>query len=247
MASRRQKYRFIIDAFTPETIPMSRLAEYMTELATLLGMRESVHFVELEGGSTTLIQEIEFEALPKIRERMNGIKTRTAPEEATRAFENIDRKLAEDNGTAALETGPERIIEFPGRNRSQIEKFGPVTQPGSVDGVLIRIGGRDETVPVYLLEGDVLHKCNSNREVAKRIAPHYLGNTLRAYGIGKWNRDDFGNWVMEKFNIADFIVLNDSPLSEAVSKLRSIKTDIQSMDDPVEELRQVRRGSGKVN
>jgi hypothetical protein len=246
MAKRRQQYVFKIDAFTPETIPMARLAEYMTELATLLGIRDSVHFLRVEGGSTTLVHEIEFEAVPKVRERINAIKTRTAPEDAIRAFANLDQKLAEDNGTGALETNATRIIEFPGRHRGQLEKFSPVIQPGSIDGVLIRVGGRDETVPVYLLEGDTLHKCNSNREVAKRLAPHLFGSTLRANGTGKWSRDDFGNWVMERFNIADFVVLDDSSLVEAVSKLRSIKTDLQSIDDPLEELRRIRRGSEKV-
>jgi hypothetical protein len=31
------EYRFRIDAFTPETMPMARLAEYMSQLAQLLG------------------------------------------------------------------------------------------------------------------------------------------------------------------------------------------------------------------
>lgn len=35
---------FNIDIFRPETIPMSRLAEYMSELAELYGRELSVHF-----------------------------------------------------------------------------------------------------------------------------------------------------------------------------------------------------------
>ena len=31
----QHEYRFVIDAFSPETLPMSRLAEYMGELARL--------------------------------------------------------------------------------------------------------------------------------------------------------------------------------------------------------------------
>ncbi len=33
----RQQYRFKIDVFSVESLPMSRLAEYMTQLAKLLG------------------------------------------------------------------------------------------------------------------------------------------------------------------------------------------------------------------
>ena len=37
--------------FTPTTIPMSRLAEYLLDLATLLGHKESVHLIGVKDGS----------------------------------------------------------------------------------------------------------------------------------------------------------------------------------------------------
>jgi len=37
MTTRRELLEFVIDAYSPETLPMSRLAEYMASLATLLG------------------------------------------------------------------------------------------------------------------------------------------------------------------------------------------------------------------
>ena len=38
------EYRFKIDAYTPQTMPLVRLAEYMAELAQLLGEPTAVHF-----------------------------------------------------------------------------------------------------------------------------------------------------------------------------------------------------------
>lgn len=38
-------YRFKIDAYSPDTMPMARLAQYMGELAVLLGEREAVHSI----------------------------------------------------------------------------------------------------------------------------------------------------------------------------------------------------------
>ena len=67
MANQQTEYRFKIDAYSPETIPMARLAEYMSDLAVLFGNRENVHFVQLEPGSTTLLQRIEYEAVPKVK------------------------------------------------------------------------------------------------------------------------------------------------------------------------------------
>ena len=45
------EYRFRIDVFKPDTMPMGRLAEYMADLSQLLGEKEQVHFVRLEEGS----------------------------------------------------------------------------------------------------------------------------------------------------------------------------------------------------
>lgn len=246
--SQRKELRFRISAYSPETIPMARLAEYMSDLATILGSQERVHFVRLDPSSTVLVQEVEFEAIPKVTERLEGIRSRTAPQDAINAYTNIDRRLAEDNATGAIvaaETDT-KIIEFPGRDRTQEGIYGPITQPGSVDGVLIRVGGRDNTVPVYLEEGDAIHRCNANREMAKKLAPHLYGKPLRVHGNGKWNRDDFGNWVMEWFTILDFAVLEESTIGEAVLKLRSVPGGIQSHEDPIRELRRIRRGTDKT-
>jgi hypothetical protein len=247
MANQPVEYRFKIDAYSPETIPMARLAEYMSELAVLLGNRERVHFVKLDPGSTVFVQKIEFEAAPKVRERINSVRNRTAPEDAIDAYENIDRKLRQDNAIGIMETLEDTgestaVIEFPGRDRRIAEKFDSISQRGSVDGLLIRVGGKDQTVPIYLEERDEIHRCTSNRALAKRLSP-FLFEIIRVHGVGKWNVDDFGNWVMEEFRIADFERLDTIPLSESVARLRKIKSDIQSVDDPISELHKLRRGT----
>jgi hypothetical protein len=92
-----------------------------------------------------------------------------------------------------------------------------------------------------------VHKCNSNRDIAKKLAPYLFGGTLRVHGVGKWARDDFGNWVMERFNITGFTPLDDTGLAVAVAKIRLIPTGLQSSDDPVEELDRLRKGSDEIN
>ncbi len=44
-------YELYIDALTPATISMSRLAEYMRDFAEMLGHNEHVHFEKLKAGS----------------------------------------------------------------------------------------------------------------------------------------------------------------------------------------------------
>ena len=251
MASRTIQYRFKIEAYNPESIPMSRLAEYMGQLAVLLGSRDNVHFHHLEAGSTVLVEDIEFEAEPKVRERINGVRNRTGTEDAIAAYERINRILREDNGSAMLDAQTKldtdefnNVIRFPGRDASEAEKFDSIFQSGSVDGLLIRVGGKDETVPVYLEEAGTTHRCTANRDMAKRLAP-LLFEVVRLHGTGKWNRDDFGNWIMESFRITDFEKPDTSSLHEVVSRLRAIKSEIQKMDDPITELDKLRHGSGE--
>jgi len=43
-----EEYEFHIDAFTPATIPMARLAQYLAELSVLLDQPERVHFEKLK-------------------------------------------------------------------------------------------------------------------------------------------------------------------------------------------------------
>jgi hypothetical protein len=245
------EYRFRIDAYTPDTIPMWRLAEYMHDLADLLGEREHVHFARLEAGSTVLVQRIDAESAPKVQARIQAIKHAEGegPEDALHAFRAIDRRLAEDNAVGHLcgEDGAE-IIRFPGREKPQPLTFGAFRQPGSLDGVLIRLGGKDETVPVHLQEEGTVHKCNATREMARRLATHLFGATLRVHGSGRWERDAEGAWLLKRFDIESFEILDDEPLATVVERLRQIPgSGWKDLDDPYAELQRLRRGSDEVH
>lgn len=231
---------------------MQRLAEYMAHLAILIGSQERVHFVKIKPGSVGLVHAVEHEHVVKVTQRLKDIKQRKAPQDAIEAYTILDNMLAVDNATGVLADGtPNRnkmkkakIIEFPGRNREIIERFDAVSQAGSVDGVLVRIGGTDETVPVLLMEeGNIKHHCTCSREVAKILAPYLFGSILRVHGTGRWHRDDFGNWVMDRFMIHTSQPLDETKLSAVVSKLQSIESDLHSVDDPLGKLRRIRHGT----
>ena len=78
---RREILEFVINAYSPETFPMARLAEYMAELAALLGEQGEVHFLRLEGGSSKMVQSVESEALPKVKQRIAAARAGDAPRE----------------------------------------------------------------------------------------------------------------------------------------------------------------------
>jgi hypothetical protein len=239
----RAEYRFKIDAYTPDTMPMARLAEYMSELALLLGEPTAVHFKRLVRGSTVLIQSIDKEALPKVRQRTTSVRRGDGPQDALRAFKTLNRLLREDNAVGMLKEKETSgvILKFPGRLEPE-EKFAAIRQFGTIDGVINRIGGKDETIHVSLeVDGHQVSGCYTTRAIAKELR-HLLFDPVRLSGRGRWSRDADGNWTLEDFKIESFEPLKDVPLSQALTELRAIPTEWD--DKTFDELRMIRHGPG---
>jgi hypothetical protein len=235
-----EELRFRIDAYTPETLPMVRLAEYLHQLALILGEPKAVHFVRLTDGSTTVVHQIEREALPKVRSRARAVARRQAPSDAMRAFQSINRMLRADNGVGALqEMSGAEIIHFPGRE--EVTRFGTITQQCSVDGEVIRLGGTRERVPITLRsEDELIADCYTTRATAKKLAAH-LFEAVRLFGTGRFNREDSGAWKLEYFVIDRFEPLKDEPLSSVVMALRAIAGGEWDAN-ALEELKFIRHG-----
>ena len=79
-----------IDAFTPETMPMDRLAKYIEKFAALLGNESSVHLLSVDRGSCAITAFADDPAIPKIKDRTNRINDGTAPKAAIKARSEID-------------------------------------------------------------------------------------------------------------------------------------------------------------
>jgi hypothetical protein len=238
------EYRFRIDAYTPETMPMARLAEYLAELAMILGEPAAVHLVRLEPGSTVLIHQIEREAVPKVRERANSVRRGSGPRDAIRAYRTINKLLRADNGVGVLQEKNAEIIRFPGREETE-EKFTAIRQRGNIDGEILRIGGPQKFVPVLLQsEGQQIAGCWAERRIAKELAQK-LFEPVRLFGRGRWNRDAEGRWSLDQFIVESFEPLRSEQLSEALSRLRAIPASWG--DDVFADLQVMRHGPEKQN
>lgn len=221
------EYRFKIDVFTPETISMSRLAEYMADYAALLGEKPNVHFSRMEKSSAVQVAIVDEPSIEKVNNRLTEVINGTAPDEAMKIYKRLDERLALDNTTGELSGGifkGSNIIKFQGCNRPKPIDYGIVKEAGELDGIVHRVGGKDKTIPVLLIgfEGEE-YKCNTSVEMSKELIKHYLGNPIRVSGIGKWRRTPEGVWDMEEFNIHSFDVLDDTPLEQVITELRAIK------------------------
>jgi hypothetical protein len=239
-----EEFRLKIEAYTPETMPMQRLAEYLAELALMLGERTSVHFVRLEPGSTSVIHRIEHEAVPKVKARTASVRRGIGPRDSVRAYRKINRMLREDNGSAIWkeEKTEAEIIVFPGKDEAE-ELVNGISQRGSIDGEVVRVGGLQKIVPIMLkCEHDELSGCWANKTVAKALG-RKLFEPVRLFGTGRWNRNDEGKWKLDIFRVESFIPLRDAPLSKALNEIRTIQTDWT--DGAFEELTVLRGEDGE--
>lgn len=241
---KHRDYKFQIDAFTPETIPMARLSEYLRDLATMLGQEKSVHFLRLEPGSTVPVVRVEWEAEPKVRDRVRLVKNKEAPDEAMKAAKDIDKRLAEDNARGVLvdPTGAE-IIKFPGRDNLTKMVYGPINQPGYFQGVPIKVGGENDPVPLHLEDGKNKYIVWVKRSLAKEIAPLIFTSVIRVDGVGRWIRHGDGEWELLIFHAHSYRLVHDGDIRSDAAHLQQIDAEWKKLDDPIGELNSIRSGT----
>lgn len=234
-----EEFRFKIDAYSPQKIPMLRLAEYMQQLAQIMGETAQVHFHRLVRGSTVIVSKIEREAVPKVRARVSQVRAGDGPSEAQRAYESVNRLLRDDDAIGALQGGGAVILPFPGRDETK-ETFDSVRQHGFVDGRIVGVRGADETVHFILkVEDRQISGFVATGTVANALGKKW-GEIVRLNGRGKWKRDNEGLWSLEEFKVESFDVLDDVPLSTALSALRAIPTEWD--DNAFSDLDEIRHG-----
>jgi len=222
--SEQGKYRFHISAFKPDTMPMYRLADYIIEISTLMGTKESLHLIGIDEGSTVPVIAIDIEDEPKVRQRLHDIRSGVAPKDALAAESKINKMLAEDNGTAWIETeqNSAQILVFPGAKGDEIADI-IVDEYGTIEGEVQRVGGQKEDVPLLLkIDGLTISGCTSTKEIAKDLGK-YLFEPVRLHGMGRWRRSING-WNLIKFHINSFQPLESQSLKETVSKLRGFRS-----------------------
>lgn len=246
-----RELKFVIEGeidghkITPLNLPMARLAEYLTELATLYGYKDYVHFLRVDEGSAAPVVLIDEEEEVRILERVRKSPTVEGEPAAHRAYEALNHKLIEDNAVARIaDFKGAKILAFPGKETAIPKVYGPFSEQGFVDGEIVRVGGKDETIPIWLrrADGRMFYCETTNRQIAEELAK-LLYRTIRAFGYGTWLRNENEEWVLQKFVIKTWegpLHLDD--LSVIVAHLRAIDGGWKDVDDPFKELERIRHG-----
>ena len=232
------RYSFTIsESYTPKTIPMERLAEYLLSFARLLGEGSSVHFDRVQESSVALFADVDAPAQPKVRDRIQALHTGSAPADAVKAYHQLDEMLRCDNAVGML-SHDGVVIPFPGKRRPAPVMFGPFKQDGTLDGQVYRIGGKDDTKHVHIRNGGREYSTLvADEALALRLRHHLFGETLRFSGTGTWMRHGDGTWDLKKFDITHFEPLDDAPIEDVLGRIRAIRADrLTQLNDPVAQL-----------
>lgn len=122
--------------------------------------------------------------------------------------------------------------------------YGLITEPGSLEGIPISIGGGNQTSYIILQDEDKIYSpIDLSHELAMKLTDAkclYL-KTVRLNGVGLWNRTVKGEWELKNFRVHDFEILHNEPLSKIVGRLRSVPgSGWEDVDDPDRFLRDLR-------
>lgn len=229
------EFDFRITAYSPDTIPMERLAKYMGELAALMGNASAVHFSKLKKGSTRICVRVQAEDVPKVSQRIASATGLDAPADVVRIIRNINTMLRDDGARGFLKHGTAQIYKFPGADEKIPQRVGPIKEAGVLDGEVIRVGGKDRTIHILLVgpDGQEYKLVTTSRDVAKGMANH-LYCAVRVTGTGTWSRNEEGDWELESFSVQGFEPIEDSSLIEAFAALQAVEgSEWKRMDDPL--------------
>lgn len=243
MSDERTEYILRIDSLTPDNASLVRTAAYLDLLGKLLGQTEHVHPGSVSAGSLRLHAWADRQAVPKIEERVASADDKAS--DAYTIHQKLDKALAADNAVGELYRRPPlgepaKILEFAGRNRIKAREF-KLKQPGNIEGILIRLGGKDTSIHGELDCGEGRYQiCKMKIGIAKELAPYLFIQPVRLNGQGIWKRDEDGQWAIEDFEATGFEILQNEDLPAALKNLREVQVDWGNPDDLADELRKLR-------
>lgn len=240
-----EELSFVIPGYTPETIPLARLIEYLQQMSIVLGDPENLHLVAIVDGSVEPVLHAPKAIALEARDRASRVQRGDGTRKQVDAYNKIRRMVRRDSrdaGKPALLRSQQKVVlEIP----AAPEDVGAITgirQASSIDGQLIRVGGagEDAALQVQDLQGKILSGFTAKRSIAKELAS-LLWEPVRLYGIGIWERSSEGEWQLERMQVQTYEKLDDEDLSLVLERLRSLK--VAWPDDALDRLREEREVS----
>lgn len=230
----------------PKKLTLERMALYLAEMARLLGEKEKIHFDKLTTGSAAIRVWAEDDVAAKVETRLALVTTRSdhSPKDGLNALDRINDLLIQDGTKGELKNAHDAVIyPFPGGKRLDPEREVIVDQDSSITGQVIKIGGRDETIPVLVKDSDGReYNCTiMGAQLAKEVATFYLGDPIELSGKGRWKRTGTGNWELVSLRVRSWSPVVDD-WDKALATLETIGASWSSVPDLEDRLASLRKG-----
>lgn len=214
-----------LDGTTPQQLSMRRLVDYLGPLSELYGQQERVTFDSVTDGSANLNVAVAEDVYPRVVARIEQAMRagNMSSDSGAKAYYRLARLMQEDAVSGSIHADDCKVIEFP-----KVEVDPPLLsyeKPGSVQGRMYALGGKDTTIPVRLegANGETLH-CEATPEMAVQLRP-CLFEHVRVHGQGEWERQTNGHWRLKKLVIESFKALDNVDIKEAVRRIRLLNSE----------------------
>jgi hypothetical protein len=238
-----ERFEFTVPGYTPETMPLDRLIEYLEQLSVVLGEASELHLVGIEKSSVRPVLVMRHDVATRARARASEVRQGGGSARRRGAFDRIRHMVSEDGGAPASLKAPEgQILEFSKVDIGADQIVHAVRQPTTVQGELIRVGGRQENAQLLIqeLSGNVIAGCTAPRSIASAMAP-LLYKPVSVSGVGRWHRSNVGKWEIESLHVQSFEELDADDHESTVAKLQAVS--VAWPDDAMEQLAAMRQAA----
>jgi hypothetical protein len=217
-----EEMEFVIPAYTPETMPLDRLLQYLQQIADVVGVPGDMHLVRILPSSTKPVFKMPVPVAIQARERVAAIRSGSGTATQRRAYSQIRQMVRKDGGrSASLNDRTGIILDFPAAPED-IGTISGVRQASSFEGSLTKVGGVGDFIPIQMqdVSGEVFSGFSAPKTLAKAMAK-LLFEPIRVTGIGSWDRSPAGEWKLSKMLVQTYEPLAEESLDEVFQKLRA--------------------------
>ncbi|MFT6658126.1 hypothetical protein [Maritalea sp.] len=240
-----KKYTFKIKGFTPDQLPFDRLVEYYAEIKKMLDVAEHLYLVGVFEGSHASSFSIDPIYESKLTRRLDAIRHGTAPANACRAHDTINKMLQEDGTSGALfgEQG-QNVLQFPGKQADTGTQM-QIRDVATITGELYYLAASESDVKVRVKTGTYgAVYCSTTREIATGLKD-FLFNNVKVNGRGLWTKTSSGEWRVDEFVITDFAPVQTENLRATINRIREL--ELSWPKDPLNDIREVEEKGGQIH